>query len=193
MQEKTELRLLTAFMVLYVLVFAIIAIAKGNYEFIYYALVMGALILLAVLYYKKLKLSKTVLVGLVVLGVLHLLGGNTHVFGTRLYDLFLIPGVLKYDQVIHAFGIFLVTFVAYSLLHPHLDKKKKLTNFSLALILITMAMGIGAFNEIIELFAVAFLGAEDGVGGYMNNALDLLFNLIGAIIACIFITRHHKK
>ena len=56
-----------------------------------------------------------------------------------------------------------------------------------------MAMGVGAFNEILELIAVVFLGAAEQVGDYFNNALDLFFNLIGSTIACFFIIHYHKK
>ncbi len=54
-------------------------------------------------------------------------------------------------------------------------------------------MGFGAFNEIIELLAVLLFDATQQVGGYLNNALDLVFNLIGSIIACFFIIDYHKK
>ena len=81
---------------------------------------------------------------------------------------------------------------AYNLLNPHLDKKIKHNKILLSLIIILIASGIGAFNEIIEFFAVVFFNAAKGVGGYFNNALDLVFNLIGAIIASFIITKYHS-
>lgn len=63
--------------------------------------------------------------------------------------------------------------------------------FSLLLILI--ALGIGALNEILEFGAVVFLDAQEAVGDYFNNAADLVFNLIGSVIAVIFIHPYHKK
>jgi hypothetical protein len=43
-------------------------------------------------------------------------------------------------------------------------------------------MGLGAINEIIE-FVATVVVPETGVGGYVNNALDLCWNGVGATIA----------
>ena len=48
-------------------------------------------------------------------------------------------------------------------------------------------------NEILEFGAVLFLGAAKAVGDYYNNAWDLVFDMLGSIIACIFIYPYHKK
>ena len=53
-------------------------------------------------------------------------------------------------------------------------------------------MGIGALNEIIEFAAVVIFG-QTGVGGYWNTALDLVFNLLGAIAATIFIHFYYRR
>lgn len=55
-----------------------------------------------------------------------------------------------------------------------------------------IASGFGAFNEVLELGAVAYLNAAKQVGDYFNNAFDLLFNMLGSIIACFFLMRYHK-
>ena len=54
-------------------------------------------------------------------------------------------------------------------------------------------MGTGALNEVLEFGAVILFGAAKQVGDYLNNALDLVFNLTGSIIACFFIHPYHKK
>jgi hypothetical protein len=56
-----------------------------------------------------------------------------------------------------------------------------------------MTTGFGTFIEFAELFAVVFLNAEASVGGYINNALDLVVNFIGAAIASLFVIRYHTK
>lgn len=193
MKEKTELKIMLYFTIGYLLFFTVLSIIKGNYEFLYYSIIMGILIGITVLYHKKLHLSKHVLIGLTILGALHIFGGNIHLFGTRLYDLYLIPGIFRYDNLVHSFGIYVATFVIYSLVHPHLDKRKKHNMWLLAIILILMAMGAGAMNEILELGAVMFLGAAKQVGDYFNNAFDLVFNFLGASLASFIIIRHHKK
>jgi hypothetical protein len=45
----------------------------------------------------------------------------------------------------------------------------------------------------LEFTAVVFLGAQESVGNYLNNALDLVFNLLGSIIAVFFIFPYHRK
>ena len=52
-------------------------------------------------------------------------------------------------------------------------------------------MGFGALNEVVEFAAVAFFG-QTGVGGYWNTALDLVFNMLGAIVATIFIHYYYR-
>ena len=53
-------------------------------------------------------------------------------------------------------------------------------------------LGVGAFNEIIEFFATVII-PETGVGGYENTSLDLISNLIGAIIAMSYIKIKEKN
>ncbi len=194
MQEKTELKLIFWFTMCYLIIFTILAIINKNYEFLFYTLIISALIFVIVLYHKKIHLTKNIILGLTIFGALHIFGGNIYILGTRLYELWLIsPNILRYDNMVHTLGSFVATYVVYSFVHPHLDKKIKHNVILLSLILILITMGIGTFNEIIELTAVVFLGATKQVGDYLNNALDLLFNLFGSIIACFFIIRYHKK
>lgn len=193
MNENTKIRLTFWFTLLYVSFFSIFAILRGNYEFIFYTVIMSVLIFIIIRIYKKLHLTSYILGGLALLGILHVLGGNVHIFDTRLYEFWLIDGVLKYDNMVHAFGIYVITFICYSLVYPHLDKKAKHNYVLLSVVLITSAIGFGALNEVIELMAVLFLGAAKQVGDYFNNAFDLLFNFIGASAACVFIIRYHKK
>ena len=194
MKEKTELKLMLWFTIFYLAIFTVLAIINKNYEFLYYTFILSVLIFIIVLYYKKIHLTKYILAGLTILGMMHIFGGNIHILGVRLYDIWLIqPNVLKYDQIVHAFGIYVATFVIYSFLHPHLDKKINHNPVLLSIILISIAMGIGTFNEILELIAAVFLGTAKQVGDYLNNLLDLVFNLIGSIIASIFVIKYHKR
>ena len=47
-------------------------------------------------------------------------------------------------------------------------------------------MGLGSLNEIIE-FAAVLSFENTNVGGYVNTALDLCFNTLGAITAMLFV------
>jgi len=53
---------------------------------------------------------------------------------------------------------------------------------------ILAASSIGALNEIIEFIAVIALDS-DGVGGYTNTAIDLVANLLGAIVGTAYARR----
>lgn len=193
MNKFLKLKLMFYFTLIYLVVFTILAILKGNYEFLYYTFVMTGLIFTTLKVYRKFHLSYGIMVGLTILGVLHIFGGNLYVFGTRLYDLWLIPQIFKYDNLVHLFGIFVATLVSYNLLIPHISRKIEKKWFLLSGLLILIALGIGAINELVELAAVVFFGAAAGVGDYMNNAIDIVFNLIGSVIACVFIWIHYEK
>ncbi len=193
MNEKNELRFITIFTAVFLTIFAISAVLMQNYGFLYYTIIASFFIAIMVFHYKKFYLTTPILFGLIILGFLHIMGLYINIAGVRLYDLYLIKNIFRYDNLVHSFGIFVATFVSYNILKPHLNVRIKNNVFLLSLILILMTLGIGVFNEIIELIAVVFLGAAERVGGYFNNALDLVFNLIGTIIASIVIIYYHKK
>lgn len=181
------------FTIAYFIFFAVLGIFQRNYEFVYYSLVIAPMILTVIFYYKKFHLSPHILLGLALLGLSHILGMYLNIFGTRLYDFWLIPNIFRYDNFIHMFGIFIIAFIAYNMLYPHLDKKIAHNTFFLSIIIISISMGIGAFNEILEFSSVIFLNASSAVGDYVNNTLDLTYNFVGALAACFFIMRYHKK
>ena len=193
MNKKEKLKLTLIFTIAYLVFFTIFSVIKGNYEFLYYTIIMTQLLVIIAVYYKKIHLTPHIIIGLAILGFLHVAGGNISINGTRLYDVYLIGNLFRYDNLVHSFGIFVSTFVGYNILKPHLDKRIKYNKLVLSLILILIAMGIGVFNEILEFGAVVFLGAAKAVGDYFNNAIDLFYNLIGATIATFFIHPYHKK
>lgn len=156
---------------------------------------MGLLILAIALYHRKYPIPIGVVFGMALVGILHILAGNIYISGTRIYDIWIIKNIIKMDNIVHLIGGYVSVFISYTLLIQHLDKETVIKNkLILCLILILMASGIGALNEIFEFFAVIFFDAAQNVGNYYNNALDLLVNLFGAVIACFYvITRHIKK
>lgn len=193
MTEETKLKLILYFIVGYLIVFGFLAILNKNPEFLYYIIIMTLLVIIAVRYHRKLHLPASVLTGFSIFGLLHVAGGNLFINSKRLYDLWLIKGVLKYDNLVHFIALFFITIASYSLLRPHLDKKIKHNKFLLLLLFILISLGIGVFQEILEFGAVIFFNAAERVGNYVNNALDLVFNLIGAVVASVFLLIYHKK
>ncbi len=193
MKEELKLKLVSIFTALYLIVFAVLTLISKNYEFLYYIIIIGIFIGIIIHYHKSFHLTPHIIISLSILGFMHFAGGIFHPFGIRLYDLYLIKNIFRYDNLIHSLGIFIATFVGYNLFKPHLSKKIKYNMFLLSLVIILIAMGVGAFIEVLEFGAVVFLGAAKQVGDYFNNALDLFFNLVGSIIACFFIIHYHKK
>ena len=118
--------------------------------------------------------------------------GDGVLYGVQLID-FVKDGeftLLKYDQALHAFGFGVATLVAHHLLLPRWkDGSSKALLYILAA---CVGMGLGALNEVIEFFVVLTV-PESGVGGYYNTALDLLFNMIGAISAALVLAWNNKS
>jgi len=181
--------ILTAFTIYFLLV--------GNYEFLLYTFTLGFLIYLITISDKIFNYSQLAKWGFAVWLFGHLGGGAFKVNGQRLYDTILwdILGdpyfILKYDQAIHVFCYFVITLFIYSII-MHSTKKKweARDSFVVGLIAFLGGMGVSALNEIIEFSTVVFFGST-GVGGYYNNALDLLFNAVGCLLAIFFM--HHKN
>jgi putative membrane protein len=165
---------------------------RKNYEFLIY---VGAIIVcLAVICvsFFKVRYSTTTLLGLTVWSLLHLAGGGIYINGVRLYDIILIPfsqtyPILRYDQVVHTFGFAAATLTMFDLLKPLLIPTKSGQHFiALSIVVIMAGLGIGAFNEIVEALVAATI-PQSGVGGYVNTALDLIADFLGAILAFVFI------
>lgn len=172
------------FTILYLAFFTIISLAGKNYEFLIYLAVMLFFFFLIMIFIKKIFLSDGAIWGLSLWGLLHVGCGNIYLDGIRLYDLKFF-NILGMDHLVHLFGFCVATIVAYQLLRPYLKKEadKSLLVFFLV---VMMGMGFGALNEVVELFSVLVL-KDTGVGDYFNNAFDLVFNMIGAIIAVMII------
>ena len=170
-------------------------LAQRNFEFVIYVGVVVAALAWIGLTLKRVDYSRSTLVGLSVWGLMHMAGGGVPVGAGRLYDVMLIPlsqslPILRYDQVVHLWGFGMCTLLCYDLLAPQLDSPTRIP-FSLGLVLVMAGLGFGAFNEILE-FLVMCAVPEAGVGGYTNTSLDLCSNMIGAILALIWIQRRSR-
>lgn len=199
--EKTE-KFVVYFTFVYITVFSINGLIRGNVEFIYYTAVMLLSIAIILFINKHFHFYPVVLMSLSLLGLLHLLGGNAYIGEIRLYDLYLIPGIFKYDNFVHMTGSAIMTMLAYAMLNPIVGDDFKGQNLYFILLLVAIAMGLGSINEIIEFVAVLVFDVSDMVGGYTNTLLDLIFNTIGSIIMAVVlmksklplvIPRFHKR
>jgi hypothetical protein len=174
-------------------------VVTGNLEFVFYLVVMLVLIAGVMVVHARVGLSPGSLWALSIWGGLHMAGGlvpvpeNWPINGeTRvLYSLWLIPGYLKFDHVVHAFGFGVTTWVCFECLRA--IEAGRSTNESTfgptmgRLVLCGAAgLGFGAANEIVEFLAV-LLVPETNVGGYYNTGWDLVSNLVGVVIACVLL------
>ncbi|WP_078059071.1 DUF2238 domain-containing protein [Tropicimonas marinistellae] len=179
------------FTVAYVFAFTIWFLSTGNYEFIVYVATMFALLLVVGLSLRKAEYPTLMLWALSIWGLAHMAGGGVTVSGSVLYNLHLVPIVdnermfiLKYDQLVHAFGFGVTAWLLHHLLTRNFPATR---GTATALIYPALAsMGLGAVNEIIE-FSAVLMVPDTNVGGYMNTALDLCFNALGAAVAMMII------
>lgn len=179
-------------------IFIGIFLFKQNFEFLIYVGVLILFMVLILITNKKVSYSNGLLWGLSVWAIAHMAGGGIYIGDTKLYGTMLIPIVgdpyyiLKYDQLIHAYGFGVTTFLMWHLLKPSLQIEGKRRWVQLSIILVMAATGAGALNEIIEFTATVF-DPGNGVGGYINNAIDLVANLVGASIAMAIIITKEKN
>ena len=170
-------------------VFIILFLSKKNYEFIIYVGVIIFFLLLIIVTNKKINYPSSILWGLTLWSFLHMSGGGIYINKTRLYEIILIPlsttyQIIKYDQFVHVIGFGVSTLVMYHLIKSLLRPNHKWV--ALSIVIVMAGLGVGALNEIIE-FIVTVIVPSTGVGGYENTSLDLVADLIGALIAMAII------
>jgi uncharacterized membrane protein YjdF len=176
--------------------FGMAFLLRENYEFIIYVGVIIVCLALVAMTFFKVRYSAPTLIGLTVWSLMHLAGGGVHINGTLLYEIILIPlsqkyPILRYDQVVHTWGFAVATLTMFDLLRPLL--KENLQGYiALSIVVIMAGLGVGAFNEIVEAFVAAIV-PESGVGDYVNTALDLISDLIGAFLAMAFIKLRYLR
>jgi len=121
-------------------------------------------------------------------GLMHVAGGAVQtgdgvLFAYKIYPFLDLGGdfyILKYDQLVHGYLYGLVALMAYHTIRVPL--KVSGHTFLVALAAAMISLGISGLNEIME-FLIAVTLEENGVGGYENAMLDLVFNLSGAVLA----------
>lgn len=177
---------LAAFTALYVIGFGGYFLLQQNYEFLWYVAVLVFFFGLIGATLSASRFPLSILWLLSIWGFAHMAGGgitlNEHVlYAQQLVHLFGSGDafVLKYDQVVHAYGFFVAAFVMHHLITMRSPWRSGLL---LAITAALASMGLGVVNEIVEFLAVV-VAPETGVGGYYNTALDLVFNTIGAAVA----------
>lgn len=187
--KKNQIPILIVFL-LFLIPYTIHFFRTDNLEFLIYVGVVIFFFWLILYSNLKVNYPNAVLWGLALWAFMHLSGGGLYLGETRLYELMLIPlsdtyPIFRYDQLTHMIGFGVATLVVYSILKPLLKPNLKHWK-GLSIVIVMAGLGFGALNEIVE-FSATVLAPSTGVGGYVNTSLDLVSNLIGAIIAMIYI------
>jgi len=191
-----------AFTALYLLGAVALALARGNTEFLYYIAVMLVLVVVVWQVHSRVLLTTGTVWALSIWGLMHMAGGLLVVpaswpidSGSRvLYSLWLIPDYLKYDQLVHAFGFGVATWVCWQGIRAAVAERGRVLQPSPGLMtLVALAgMGLGALNELVE-FVATLLIPETNVGGYLNTGWDLVANFVGATFAASVIFIRGRK
>jgi hypothetical protein len=185
------------FTLLYLIPFTVYFLSTGKGEFIWYSIIVVALFFLVFLTLKKSQFNKGIIWGLSFWALIHLAGGGIKVGAGVLYGYVLLPFyngggemiLLKYDQVVHAFGFGLCAYIIFHFLKKYVQNPYR---FGVYFIAVLAGMGIGVVNEVVEFIAV-LLFPDNGVGGYVNTSLDLVFNTLGATLAMILVWIKNRK
>ncbi len=190
---QTRLPYLLSFLLAGLLI--VLALVLQNYEFLLYAVTVTALVLIL---YQTNRYFEFVPIGLWLFNlwlILHILGGLAAFRGVRFYDLILIDLVgepyhlLKYDQLVHFYCYVVISILMWSVVRKIASPQ---ANPAVVFVVnVLAASSIGALNEIVEFAAVVLFGAA-GVGGYTNTAIDLVANLLGAILGTLFMHRRQR-
>lgn len=169
------------------------ALRSGSRDLVSYLLVMSTLVIAISIVNARSHLSRPLLWGFSIWGLMHMAGGLLRIPGfwpynaphDVLYSLWLIPHRLKYDQIVHAYGFGITTWLCWQILGNGLQfshGKKPTPTFGLITLCIAGGMGFGAFNETVE-FIMMMTAPEMNIGGYENTGWDLVSNMIGAVLA----------
>lgn len=124
---------------------------------------------------------------LLAVGTLHLAGGLLPDPDGRgvLYDAWLVPHVLRVDQLVHAVGSAAGTWASWQLLGTWLDLHRAPVRTQ-AVLAVLAGLGKGALNEALE-FLTTLQGGAVFVGGFENTGWDLVFDVAGCLGCAVFL------
>ncbi len=174
----TEQPILCIASVGYLLAFVAFGLSSDRSQTSFYAVFMVVAFALVVMTYSHFRLRPITLWGFTIWGIAHMAGGLLSIGGDVLYRFDLVPGVLRFDQVVHAFGFGFATAACWDVLGEVVMHGRAVARSVLALL---GGLGFGAINEAIE-FLVTRIDPSSNVGGFVNTGFDLLFNTLGCAL-----------
>ncbi len=185
---------------LYLVASLVAAVMIGNNEFILYLALAPVLVVGIVVLHIKIKLPIPMLWALSGLVLVHCLGGLITLPASMptegkqlLYNFWIIPDKLKYDQVVHIYGNAIGTWLCWNLLRYSIaiavktDIKDIPAHPMFLIVCFLAGVGIGALNEVLEFGATRTMSGDTNVGGYVNTGWDLVANTLGGAITIFWI------
>ena len=156
---RRQLHEVLIFSIVYLSIAAVFVAMGNNHEFLLYIAVLSVIIIAVIGVYNRAGLSRGILWGFSFWGLAHMLGGllpipeHWHHTGTPgvLYNWRTVPGYLKYDQLVHGYGVGLVTWLCWQALAIRLrshDGSPLKPTLGMLSICATAGMGFGALNEV---------------------------------------------
>jgi hypothetical protein len=193
--SSPNLKPIILFNACYMLAAVAASMRMGNKEFIFYIVVMLVLIGVMAVVHRRVRLTAPLLWAFSIWGFLHMAGGLCPLpkgwpyNGDQavLYSWWLIPGLLKYDQIVHAFGFGTTTCLCWHAVRQMFRAEDgRMVKPSLGVLILCEAagMGFGALNEVVEFIAVLTI-PNTNVGGYENTGWDLVANMTGTFLAAL--------
>ena len=176
---------LTVFSLGYVAAFGVFGMATGRGQTVTYLVQLAVTFAFVAVVHERVGFSGRVLWALAVWGLLHAAGGILYAGDGVLYRFEPLPGLPRYDQVIHAFGFGAATVAVWQALRTRLPSAAR-PGLGLGFVVVLAGMGVGALNEVLEFLSTKVL-ADTNVGGYENTGWDLVYNALGATAASAWI------
>lgn len=170
---------------------ATLFLRRADYEFLMYVGVLAFFFVVIIATNRRVRYPNAALWGLAIWGTLHMMGGAIYIKeDTVLYSLMLLPisekyHIFRYDQFVHIVGFGVGTYVMFCLLQLVLQPDLRRWT-ALSIVVIMAGLGVGALNEIVE-FVATIVAPKTNVGGYVNTSLDLVADLVGAVLVMIII------
>ncbi len=180
------------------------AVSRGNGEYLLFLATLIPAIALLGLMHRRIRFSAALLGCLSFLLFLHITGGllelprGFQTDGQRvLYNWWLLKPHLKYDHFVHAVGSGTATWFCWQLMQRAVASRTGWAfrdlrpTGELLFFCILSGIGLGALNEVLEFYATRIV-PDTNVGGYVNNAVDLVANAVGSLGAAAAIWVYYR-
>lgn len=175
------------FVAVYLVAFGAWSAARGDRRFLAYLVVVGGLGLALRRAHAGARFSPALCGALAACGLAHLCGGllPSPIQGTPvLYETWLVPELVKYDQLVHFATSAVLTVALWQLLGRWVDPAR-CGAWARALLAVLASLGWGGLNEAFEFLSA--LRFENYVGGLDNTGWDLVFNAFGAFTTGVWL------